>query len=413
MAVLALGTLLRRLAPGFVSGERKVGQYRTGGAGRRLPLVGGPALLLGIAATGVVAGSETTLLCLAAAAAFFMSGFADDVLKSRRGHGLSERASLATAVGSAAWASGWLIATEPPAGAFALANWIDNSVLLAGWYFLLILAIALGAGFSDGMDGLAGGLGVLGLVALAGAAVNGGAEAAILIGAGTMGFLVLNLPGRPGRRRALIYLGDSGALLIGALLAAAAIVAGFDLLLPILAAIWILEGASSLVQAKLLVPLYRRFEKLGGEHHRTRPYQQFRLPFIATPVHHHLEICGLGRTRATLLLWVLQIAFSGLAVATAWAIPIGIGLALAAAGAGLTWLAIASLRPARILMVGDGGHRQLVLCHGRWRWPRIERARMPDPGPAVRPESADLGRWLDPLAASRAWDRLQSQARQR
>lgn len=407
--VLAIGALLWRLLPGFVSGESKVGHYRarTAGRSRRLPLVGGPALLLGIGAAAIASASEPTLACLVAAAAFFISGLADDLLKARRGRGLGERASLLAAVLSAAWASGWLLAAEPTTGAFALANWIDNSVLLAGWYFLLILAIALGAGFSDGIDGLAAGLGLIGLGALWIGGAGGAGEAALLIGAGLAGFLVLNLPGVPGRRLALIYLGDSGALLIGVLLVGAAIVSGYDLLLPLLAAVWILEGASSLVQAKLLVPLYRRFRRLGGPDHRTRPYQQFRLPFIATPMHHHLDICGLGRSRTTLALFGLQALCSALALLCIAALTAWQGILLAAVVGGISWLAISSLRPARILLLEVAGQREIVLCHGRWRFLSIARARLAVPAGADVPGEVGEG-LLDPLAAQDRWDWLRA-----
>ena len=409
IAVLALGALFWRLAPAFVSGERKVGQYRAGGAGARrgrLPLVGGPAVLLGVAAAAGAAGSQATLICVVAAAAFFLSGLADDLLKARRGNGLSERASLLAAVLSSAWASGWLLAVDRTTDAFALANWIDNSVLLAGWYFLLILAIALGAGFSDGIDGLAAGLGLIGFSALVLAGSGRAAEVAGLVGAGLIGFMLLNLPSRGRRRLALIYLGDSGALLIGALLAAAAIVAGYDLLLPLLAAVWVLEGSSSLIQAKLLVPLYRRYRRLGGRDHRTKPYQQFRLPFIATPLHHHLDICGLGRFRTVLLLWLLQVLFSALAAIAIAGLPAWAGLLLAGGGGILTWSAVASLRPARIEVMRSGDRHSLVLRHGRWRFLSVERARLEIP--PDRPELAETsgGQWLDPLSAAAEWDRL-------
>ena len=397
------------MLPGFVSGESKVGHYRAGAGGRsrRLPLVGGPAILLGICAAAIASGSESTLACLVAAAAFFLGGLLDDLLKARRGRGLSERASLLAAVFSAAWASGWLLAAGPSTGTFALANWIDNSVLLASWYFLLILAIALGAGFSDGIDGLAAGLGLMGLGALWIGGAGRSGETAGLIGAGLAGFLALNLPGGRGRRPALIYLGDSGALLIGALLAGAAILSGYDLLLPLLAAVWILEGASSLVQAKLLVPLYRRSRRLGGADYRTRPYQQFRLPFIATPLHHHLDICGLGRFRTTLALFGLQLLFSILALLSIAALSAWQGVLLAVVGCGLAWLALSSLRPARILLREEAGRRQIVLRHGRWRFLSIERARLEVPPGAEVPDEVG-GAWLDPAAAADRWDRLQS-----
>ena len=407
--VLAIGALLWRLLPGFVSGESKAGHYRgqASGRSRRLPLVGGPALLLGIGAAAIASGSGPTLACLVAAAAFFLSGLVDDLLKTRRGRGLGERASLLSAVFSAAWASGWLLAAEPATGAFALANWIDNSVLLAGWYFLLILAIALGAGFSDGIDGLAAGLGLIGLGALWIGGAGGAGETAGLIGAGLAGFLVLNLPGGQGRRLALIYLGDSGALLIGALLAGAAIVSGYDLLLPLLAGVWILEGASSLVQAKFLVPLYRRFRRLGGPDHRTRPYQQFRLPFIATPLHHHLDICGLGRFRTSLALFGLQALFSALALLSVAALAAWQGVLLAIVGGGIAWLAVSSLRSARILLREEAGQREFVLRHGRWRFLSVERARLKVPTGADLPARVD-GNRLDPLSAQDRWDRLRA-----
>lgn len=396
--------------PGFVSGESKTGHYRTraGGRSRRLPLVGGPAILLGICAAAIAAGSEATMACLVAAAAFFLGGLLDDLLKARRGRGLSETASLLAAVFSAAWASGWLLAVEPTTGAFALANWIDNSVLLAGWYFLLILAIALGAGFSDGIDGLAAGLGLIGLGALWIGGAGRAGETAGLIGAGLAGFLSLNLPGGRGRRLALIYLGDSGALLIGVLLAGVAIVSGYDLLLPLMAAVWILEGASSLVQAKLLVPLYRRSRRLGGADHRTRPYQQFRLPFIATPLHHHLDICGLGRFRTVLALYCLQLLFSALALLSIAALSAWQGVLLAVVGCGLAWLAFSSLRSARILLREDAGQREFVLRHGRWRFLAIERARLQVPPGADVPGEVGGG-WLDPPTAAECWDRLRAQ----
>ncbi|MXX67264.1 MAG: hypothetical protein F4Z40_09860 [Chloroflexi bacterium] len=408
VTVLVIGALLWRLLPGFVSGENKTGHYRAraGRRSRRLPLVGGPAILAGIGAAAIASDSEPTLACLVAAAAFFLGGLVDDLLKARRGRGLSERASMMVAVFSAAWASGWLLAAEPTTGAFALANWIDNSVLLAGWYFLLILAIALGAGFSDGIDSLAAGLGLIGLGALWIGGAGSAGETAALIGAGLAGFLALNLPGR-GRRLALIYLGDSGALLIGVLLAGTAILTGYDLLLPLLAGVWILEGASSLVQAKLLVPLYRRSRRLGGVDHRTRPYQHFRLPFIATPLHHHLDICGLGRFRTVSVLFALQVVFSGLALLGIAVLSAWQAVLLAVVACGLAWLAISSLRTARIFLRERAGRREIVFRHGRWGFLSIERDRLTVPPGADVPGEVGGG-WLDPSTAAARWDRLRT-----
>ena len=205
----------------------------------------------------------------------------------------------------------------------------------------------------------------------------------------------------------MIYLGDSGALLIGVLLAGTAIVSGYDLLLPLLAAVWILEGASSLVQAKLLVPLYRRSRRLGGADHRTRPYQHFRLPFIATPLHHHLDICGLGRFRTVLVLFALQVVFSALALLSIALLSAWQAVLLAVVACGLSWLAISSLRTARILLREKAGRREIVLRHGRWRFLAIDRDRLQVPPGAELPGEVGSG-WLDPSTAADRWDRLRT-----
>ena len=416
--VFSLTVGLGKSAWRFVSGERKPGHYRSGREpGGRLPLVGGPALLLGIGAAAWAGGSQPTLVVLLAGLGFFVNGFIDDLCKARRGIGISETMSLLGGGLAAAWATAVLLWAEPGGGPLGLAHWVDNQILLAIWYFALCLAIAVAMGFCDGMDGLAPGLALLGLISLA---IAGGSpwpdSPALLLAGGALGFFLLNLPSAGGTRLARAYLGDSGALLLGGSLAAAAVVSGLDLLLPIAAAVVVLEGLSAVVQAKLLVPLYRRSARLGGSDHATRPYTQFRLPFIATPLHHHLDLCGLGRFRTTLLLLSGQAGFGALAVAAALlgGVLAAVLLAVGAVLAGLAAVAIASLRPARILVVSEPPDPIVVsLRHGRWAWLSVERERLLLEPASERWRALLADRPTDPDRSARAWAALKDLAAKR
>jgi hypothetical protein len=312
------------------------------------------------------------------------------------------------------------VGVETPESGLSLRRWTGfgtaGDLMFGGWLFALFLAVAVSTGISDGVDGLTSGLGVVaavGLALAAGTAAAGGWA----VGGAALGVLLLNMPSAwvprgPDKRRARVYLGDSGALLLGGLLTAGAVAGGVDLLLPLMAGIFLLEGASSVVQAKILVPLYRRSARLGGPDHRTVHYSAFPLPFVAAPLHHHLELIGLGRMTLVLLLWALGAVVAAVAVLVAW---IGVGggaVALYAAGVALLvslWLGFASLRPAWLSISEESGMRQLRLTHG-WKraWlgmrPALTARSYPigDNDPAT--DGLPLDRALNPAEACRHFD---------
>ncbi len=408
---MGIAAALTKLAPQYVSSERKSGYYRreTSGGRSRLPLVGGPALLVGMAVVGIAAESSHTLICLLAASGYFAGGLLDDLLKSRRGQGRSEIASLLFAAIGAGLSATVLLMVQRPTTVLAMANWVDQPVVLWAWYFALSLALTLGTGFSDGIDGLTAGLVLLTLLVLTLAGDDPLQSPALLLAAATFGFLLLNLPSRGGRRRlAIAYLGDSGALLLGGLLVPVAVITGFDLLLPLAAAMIVFEGASALLQAKLLVPLYRRSARLGGPDHATRPHNEFPLPFIATPLHHHLDLCGLGRFGAVLALWAGQLAFGALALAVVVSDgSAGLWMALGAVLALAAWLAISSLRPAQILIAEpEMGKFTVTLVHGRFRWLRVRGGQLTFDGPPPAIARQASGRPLNPLETQHIWSAL-------
>jgi UDP-GlcNAc:undecaprenyl-phosphate/decaprenyl-phosphate GlcNAc-1-phosphate transferase len=99
---------------------------------------------------------------------------------------------------------------------------LPGQVLAMGGAALLYVAAMNAVNMADGMDGLAGGLGVLsGIgIALVAIAVDRSGAVPMILAAATLGFLVHNLP--PAR----LFLGDNGAYLVGAGLVVAALRAG-------------------------------------------------------------------------------------------------------------------------------------------------------------------------------------------
>ncbi len=230
-------------------------------------------------------------------------GAVDDMLAIRNGanRGLRARTKfLATALAAAfflrvAAASPSLF---PPdvlfhAGSFALVapHWL--------WLLLGILAITAtthAVNLTDGLDGLAAGtmippLVVLALVATSASVPGVAVAAAAGIGA-CAGFLLFNL--HPAR----IFMGDTGSLALGALLAGSAILTGEMLLLVVIGAVFVAEALSVILQVGY-------FKATGG-----------RRILRMSPLHHHFELSGWPETKVTSRFWLASV----LASLLGWAI---------------------------------------------------------------------------------------------
>ena len=323
--VVAAGgsVVLRNLLPQFRSAEIKRGAHQIAaplGISGKLPLVGGiAAAVAGVVAAATLAAGPTgsgAWWVMAGTAGFFVLGLADDVRKTRTGRGVPEGVYLAAAfvlsVGATALLIGPGAHASGAASPYALAHWLgpEAHVPLSVWYLALILGTTLAASFSDGMDGLTPGtvtiatIGAALVAALSSSLTQAGWP--LSVAAIAAGLLVWNLPSRwspanrRAERRASVYIGDSGALVLGASSAAAAIVAGVDLLWPVIAVPLLFEGLSSLLQAKVLVPLYRRWRNPRLPDDSPLPHQRFPLPLLASPLHYHWEIVGLNRQKIVL-----------------------------------------------------------------------------------------------------------------
>ncbi|GCE16949.1 hypothetical protein [Dictyobacter kobayashii] len=368
----------RLLFPKFRSGEHKPGTHRADlPTGKReirtieLPLVGGPAFTLAIIGVGIASGylldfslDQWILLfiSLGAMLGYVLVGFLDDWRKVYRNEGLSEIAKFSGVFLVGAIAAALYFYLLPQSGQISYSLWKDlpilntflcptpiahhpeicsvagNPVAYYGWLiFLMLMTGVIGSltsvsvDFSDGLDGLAGGLVFsaslgLGIVVtgLVGTQPNGVVlEVLALLGAGAiLGYLPWNWPSawaaRRGHatRRAKIYMGDSGALGMGGLLAMIAIFSRNETLLLMIGGAFVLEGLSALISARVLTRFFRRYLTILRFAHTETfvPHTEFPLPFLATPLHHHFDLLGWDRRRLVYAAWALGACFAVLGI---------------------------------------------------------------------------------------------------
>ena len=290
------------------------------------PTMGG-LLIVGAVAFSVILWSQLSSLYVLAGLAgmlwFGMIGFVDDRAKisGRSGDkGMSERTKFllqgAFAVGFAWW---FVVASPlPPAEATRLyMPFVKNPLADLGpfVYFvfivLFVLFVANSVNITDGLDGLAVmpsnfAVGVLGFFAyILGNKIQAGylqypympgagelaVFASAFVGAG-LGFLWYNA------YPAQIFMGDTGSLSIGALIAVFCVLLKQELLFPIVGGIFLVEGFTSQVQDKIGVRwLGRRI-------------------FYRAPIHHDFQYRGLAETKVVIRIWIIAGILALVALAT-------------------------------------------------------------------------------------------------
>ena len=119
---------------------------------------------------------------------------------------------------------------------------------------------------------------------------------AAFIGA-TIGFLWYNsFP-------AQVFMGDTGSLAIGAIIAVLALAVRKEFLLPIISGIFLVENLSVIIQ----VSYFKYTKKKHGEGQRV---------FLMSPLHHHYQKKGMPETKIVTRFWIVGIMLAVLAIAT-------------------------------------------------------------------------------------------------
>ena len=169
-----------------------------------------------------------------------------------------------------------------------------------GWVFipiavLIIVSACNAVNFTDGLDGLAGLITATAFAAYGGIALLQGQEflgrfCFTLVGA-MFGFLWFNV------HPAELFMGDTGALSLGATLGVVALMTGQWLLLPLIAIIPVCEVLSVILQVAYF------------------KYTRGRRLFKMSPLHHHFELLGWSETQVVQRFWLVSLLFAMLGVA--------------------------------------------------------------------------------------------------
>jgi len=197
-----------------------------------------------------------------------------------------------------------------------IGNWDLTWLVYIGMVILVITAVSNGANITDGLDGLAGGVSgiivfTLGILAyVSGNTVfaqylgimyipNSGelvVFCAALVGA-CIGFLWYNA------HPAQVFMGDTGSLALGGIIATLALVLRKELLLPLLCGIFVIENLSVVMQVS-----YFKYTK--------KKYGQGRRIFRMSPLHHHYQKANIPEPKIVTRFWIIGIALAAITLGT-------------------------------------------------------------------------------------------------
>ena len=181
---------------------------------------------------------------------------------------------------------------------------------------VIVTAVSNGANLTDGIDGLATGTSaIIGITLAILAYVSGNAifadylnimyipysgELVIFAGAfvgACVGFLWYN------SYPAQVFMGDTGSLAIGGIIAAFAIMIRKELLIPVLCGVFLVENLSVIMQ----VSYFKYTKKKYGEGRRI---------FLMSPLHHHYQKKGYHEAKIVTRFWIVGIILAILTIVT-------------------------------------------------------------------------------------------------
>jgi phospho-N-acetylmuramoyl-pentapeptide-transferase len=268
------------------------------------PTMGGVLMLVGLVTALLVVAQPnittfTTLLLISAVAGI---GLYDDWQKisARRSEGLSARYKFLLLTLTVVLADFLALRYVGVTQNLIIPGWDRNLVLgtgiigialFSGFLLLVIVGTTNAVNLTDGLDGLAAGAGAISLLVYTAIAfLERQYDVAIICGAmvgALIGFLWYN------SHPAQIFMGDTGSLAIGGVLAAAAIITKTEMLLPIIGGLFVIEALSVIIQYSVW--------RLSGRKRRV---------FKMAPIHHHFEMSGWQENKIVVRFWILQVAFA-------------------------------------------------------------------------------------------------------
>lgn len=202
-------------------------------------------------------------------------------------------------------------------------NWlIGDSNKSYGWLLfipvviIIITAVSNGANMTDGLDGLATGTSaIIGIALAIFAYVSGHIEFADYLGVmyipysselvifisafmgACIGFLWHNA------YPAKVFMGDTGSLAIGGIIATFAIIIRKELLIPVLCGVFLIENVSVMLQ-------------VGWFKYTKRKYGEGRRIFKMAPLHHHYQKLGMHESKIVARFWIIGVILAVITIVT-------------------------------------------------------------------------------------------------
>ncbi|MDP5078232.1 MAG: phospho-N-acetylmuramoyl-pentapeptide-transferase [Nonlabens sp.] len=204
----------------------------------------------------------------------------------------------------------------------SLITWISPDLVKWSWLIfipiviIIVTAVSNGANLTDGIDGLAAGTSAIVVITLALFAwvsgniifsdylnimyIPNSGEMTVFITAfagALVGFLWYNtFP-------AQVFMGDTGSLTIGGIIAVLAIATRKELLIPVLCGVFFMENLSVIMQ----VSWFKYTKKRFGEGRRI---------FLMSPLHHHYQKLGLHESKIVVRFWIVNILLAIITIVT-------------------------------------------------------------------------------------------------
>tara|TARA_B110000444_G_scaffold232302_1_gene240895 strand:+ start:1111 stop:2205 length:1095 start_codon:yes stop_codon:yes gene_type:complete len=203
-----------------------------------------------------------------------------------------------------------------------LISWATSDVAMWVWIafipitILVVTSVSNGANLTDGLDGLATGTSAIIGIALAILAyvssntviaeylgimyIPGSEELVVFISAfvgACIAFLWYNaFP-------AQVFMGDTGSLALGGIIAAFAIAIRKELLIPVLCGIFLIENLSVVIQ-------------VGWFKYTKKKYGEGRRVFLMSPLHHHYQKKNIHESKITARFWIVGILLAVITIVT-------------------------------------------------------------------------------------------------